>query len=250
MTLWKRLLDSPAGLAVLSSLIAGYVRLVHATTRWTVVRGEIPARYWDQGEPFIGCFWHGRMLAMRFSWPRRVPIDILISAHRDGRLIAATMRRFGVGTVIGSSSRGGTAAIISMRNRLRQGVSIGITPDGPRGPRMRVAPGIIQLAALTGAAIVPASFSTTRARTLGSWDRFLLALPFGRGVYVFGEPIEVPPRPDKATLERLRRELEDRLNALTAEADRRCGQPGISPDAPAEGTLAAPEPARARAVGR
>lgn len=248
MSLWKRTLDSDAGLAVLAVLFSGYIRLICRTTRWTVIGGELPGRYWEAGRPIIGCFWHGRMLPMRFSWPRHVPIHILISAHRDGRLIARVMHRLGVGTVIGSTSRGGAAAIIGMRNRLTEGISIGITPDGPRGPRMRVAPGVIQLAAIARAPIVPASFSTTRCKIFNSWDRFVLALPFGRGVYIFGEPLEVPERPDAATVEAYRLELERRLNDITAEADRRCGQAIVEPAAEEAPPVPA-RPARARAAG-
>ncbi len=249
MSLWKRILDSRAGVSLLAGLIAVYIRLVHATTRWTVIGAEGPERLWHGGRPFIGCFWHGRMLPMRYCWPRTTPIAILISAHRDGRLIAAVMAKLGVGTVVGSKSRGGAAAVIGMRSRLREGISIGITPDGPRGPRMRVAPGIIQLAAMTRTPIIPASYSTSRCKVFRSWDRFMLALPFGRGIYIFGDALEVPERPDRATVEALRLELENRLNAITADADRRCGRPAVEPAEPAHAGFAAPEPAKARAAG-
>lgn len=245
MRLGKRILGGALVQAAIASVCAAYIRFVHRTTRWTVVGGEHAHRFWDAGRPVIGTFWHGRMLPMRCCWPQDVPIEILISAHRDGRLIARTIRRLGVGTVVGSSSRGGARATLAMRQRLQAGISIGITPDGPRGPRMRVAPGVVQLAALTGAPILPGSFSVTRARVLGSWDRFVLPLPFSRGVYIFGAPLEIPAGAGLQEIEALRLELEDRLNSITAEADRMCGRPAIEP-AEAPPPLPGRPPARAQ----
>lgn len=205
------------------------IRVVHATSRWTVVGSEAPRRFWDRSEAFILCFWHGRLMMMPYCWDRRFPIRTLTSNHPDGRLIARTTAHFGIPTLVGSSRRGGVSALRAMARALKAGESIGLTPDGPRGPRMRASPGAVALARLTGAAILPVAFSTDRGRNLGSWDRFLLAWPFGRGVVVWGEPIRVDPGLDGPGLEAARRRLEDALNAVTAEADRRCGRTLIEP---------------------
>ena len=114
---------------------------------------------------------------------------------------------------------------------LAEGNLIAITPDGPRGPRMRAKAGAIKLAQLSGAPLVPASGSVKRRVLLGTWDRFCLALPFSRGIILAGEPIDVPRDATEAELERLRRLLEDRLNALTAAADEHFGQPTVEPAA-------------------
>ncbi len=111
-----------------------------------------------------------------------------------------------------------------MLQALKAGESVGITPDGPRGPRMRVGPGgVVTLSRLAGVPVVPVSFSAKRAFWLKSWDRFLVAWPFGRGVFVWGEPISVPKIADAATLEEHRQAIEQALNVATAEADRRMG---------------------------
>ena len=238
LKLYKRLLRNDAVRGVLCGLGAGYIRLVHATSRWRVEGGDIPAAYWDRGEPFIVAFWHGRLLMMPLGWRRSKAMNLLISQHPDGQFIARLIGRFGIGTIAGSTRRGGTAALRAMLRALKAGGYVGITPDGPRGPRMRASPGIVDLARLSGAAVVPAAHATSRRRVLSSWDRFVVALPFSRGVFIWGAPLEVPRDADAEACERLRLTLEERLIAVTAEADRLVGQTAIEP-APAAGEASA-----------
>lgn len=222
---------------------AQYIRLVHATGRWQVIGDEIPARHWNAGQPFILAFWHGRLLLMPYSWRRDKAIHMLISQHRDGRLIADTVKHFGIEIVSGSSTRGGSAALRGMLKALKAGECVGITPDGPRGPRQRASAGIINVARLAGVPVIPATYAVKRRRLLGTWDRFVVALPFSKGIFVWGRPIEVPRDASAAALEALREELELRLNAITAAADSRMGHPALEPapwpEAPAE-TVAEP----------
>src|SRR5439155_12475693 len=116
-----------------------------------------------------------------------------------------------------------------MLRSLQAGDCVGITPDGPRGPAMVASSGIVNLARLAGVPIVPIAFATSRRRVLRTWDRFQLALPFGRGVFMWGEPIEVARDLDDAALERARHLIESRMNELTDEADRRVGHVSPSP---------------------
>ena len=207
-------------------LAAWYIRLVRVTSRWQVVNGEAANRAWDRGEPFILAFWHGRLLMMPYAWRRGVEIGMLISTHRDGELIAGTIRHFGLSAVRGSSRRDGAAALRAMLRALRAGTCVGITPDGPRGPRMRASAGVVGIAKLSGAKVVPAAFATSRRALLGTWDRFALALPFSRGVFVWGEPIGVGRHDDDLQAARA---IETALNAVTAEADRLVGQRPVEP---------------------
>ena len=229
MNLLKKFVRSDLGRRTLSALGAGYVRLVHATTRWTTVGRETPEKYWAEGRPMIGCFWHNRMLLMPFIWPRDRRISMLISHHGDGRLISDIVGRLGIDTISGSSSRGGADALRAMIASLRSGVSVAVTPDGPRGPRMHAAAGAVRAAKLAGAPLVAVSLATARRRMLGSWDRFLLALPFGRGVFVWGQPIEIAPDADDSEVEAARLALERELNRVSAEADRLVGQTPVEP---------------------
>jgi lysophospholipid acyltransferase (LPLAT)-like uncharacterized protein len=231
MGLLKVVLRSDALRRPLCWVGAQYIRFVHATSRWEVIGGENPASYWDRGEPFILAFWHGRILMMPYCWPRGQPIQMLISSHRDGQIIARTVGHFGIETVVGSSTRGGSAALRKMLQTLKGGACVGITPDGPNGPRMRASEGVVQVARMSGAAVIPCAFSTSRSRALDSWDRFLVALPFSRGVFVWGRPITVSRNADEAATEEMRLTIERTLNAATADADRRTGR---APMVPAE----------------
>lgn len=211
-------------------VVALYIRLVFRTSRWTVIGRDIPEALWRSGQPFVLCFWHGRMLMVPYAWEPNVPGRMLISPHRDGRLVAETMAHFGAGTITGSSSKGGAAALRALLKSLAEGVSVGITPDGPRGPRMRAAPGLVTVARRASVPIVPLTYAVRRRRLLASWDRFLVPFPFNRGVILWGASVEVPRNADSAARETARRLIEDRLNDLTREADRLCGQVAPDPD--------------------
>jgi len=211
-----------------------YIRFVYMTNRWTVEGGEAPRRLRAEGSSFILAFWHGRLLMIPMAWQRLAPMHMLISQHRDGRIIADAVTYFGVRSIAGSSRRGGSAALRTMLKRLATGECVGITPDGPRGPAMKASSGIINVARLAGVPIVPIVFATSRRRVLRSWDRFHLALPFGRGVFLWGEPIEIGRDLDPAGLETARLAVESRMNEMAGEADRRVGhgppvQEGPSP---------------------
>jgi lysophospholipid acyltransferase (LPLAT)-like uncharacterized protein len=245
MRLLKRWLRHEAGRALLCRLIAFYIRLVYATSRWSESGAAVPAALAAEGRPFIVAFWHGRMLMLPVMWARRSPLFMLISPHRDGRIIAGAVAFFGIGSVEGSTASGGSMALRAMLRHIRAGQSVGITPDGPYGPAMRASAGIVAAARLARAPIVPMTYATSRRRILASWDRFHLALPLSRGVFLWGEAIDVPATLDAAGVEDWRRRIEERMTALTAEADRRVGR-----DAPAPGTLARHEfQARRRAAG-
>ena len=118
---------------------------------------------------------------------------------------------------------------------IQSGENVAITPDGPRGPRMRAQAGIVLLARLSGAPIVPATYAVSRRKLASSWDRFVIALPFSRGVYLWGAPIYVARDADEEALENARLELENSLNDLTEAADRRVG---VVPVTPAEANAA------------
>jgi len=228
----RRLLRSSRLRRMLCWVIHLYIRFVYATNRWTTVRGDVPHRLRAEGKSFILAFWHGRLLMIPMAWQRLAPMHMLISAHRDGRIIADAVTYFGVQSIAGSTRRGGSGALRTMVKRLEAGDCVGITPDGPRGPATVASNGIVNLARLTGVPIVPVVFATSRRRLLRTWDRFHLALPFGRGVFLWGEPIEVGAQLDAAEVEQARLLVERRMNEIAAEADRCVGYmttPGKAP---------------------
>ncbi len=230
---WTRRLLRNAWLRhVLCWLMQLHIRFVFLTNRWRVEGGDIPRRLCAGGGGLILAFWHGRMMMIPRATPRLAPVHMLISAHRDGRIIAGAVSYFDIGYIAGSTRRGGSSALRAMLKHLADGAWVGITPDGPRGPAMRASAGIVNIARLAGAPIVPLVFATSRHRILNTWDRFYLALPFGRGLYLWGEPIEVAADLDDEGIERARRLIEARMNALADEADRRvAGKPAACPAA-------------------
>lgn len=213
----------------LAGAAAGLIGLVRRTTRWQVVNEQAAKAAWAGEQPLIVAFWHNRLAMMPYCWPSARPFHMLISAHPDGRLIAKTVAHFGIDAVAGSSRRGGAEALRALVRLARDGASIGITPDGPRGPRMRIREGALALARLSGVPIVPAAVSVRRRIVLGTWDRLIIALPFSRGAMVWGNPIAVPRDADDTMLTHLQDHLEQELNRITAEADAMVGHTPIEP---------------------
>ncbi|MCA0200802.1 MAG: lysophospholipid acyltransferase family protein [Proteobacteria bacterium] len=224
--LLKRVGRKPAVQRMVGATLAAHIGLVRRTTRWKTV-GEAAARgAWAGEKPVIVAFWHNRLAMMPYCWPSARPFHMLISSHPDGQLIARTVKHFGIETVAGSSTRGGSEALRSLVRLIKSGVSVGITPDGPRGPRMRASDGAIALARLSGASIVPAAVSVSRRVVLGSWDRLIVALPFGEGAMVWGDPITVTNGDDP---DALRARLEADLTRVSAQADEMVGHAPIMP---------------------
>jgi len=187
------------------------LRVVHVNTGY-------PESCLARGERVICAFWHGRLLMMPFAYPGQ-RVVILISQHRDGEYISRIARALGFQVIRGSATRGGVRALRQIIRALKEGLNLVITPDGPRGPRAQVKSGVIELARLTGAPIVPVSFSAVRRRFLKSWDAFLLPLPFSRAVYIWGEPIYVEPMATKEEVAKYQDILAERLDLLTMKAD-------------------------------
>jgi lysophospholipid acyltransferase (LPLAT)-like uncharacterized protein len=175
-------------LSIAPVLAAGVIRFLYWSVRTEIIGREHPQRFWDKRESMVFSFWHDQLLLMpmAYSGPGA---QILISSSKDGELIARTIKYLGYDAVRGSSSRGGRSAFRELLNLSRQPVDIVVTPDGPRGPRHQIKDGILQLARLGGRAIVPVAFVCSKGHRFSSWDRFLLPYPFGRGVFVYGEPV-------------------------------------------------------------
>ena len=225
----RRLLRSAPLHRLLCWLIHLYIRFVYWTSRWTVEGEAVPRGLRDAGRPFILAFWHGRLLMIPMAWQNLAPMHMLISGHRDGRIIADAVRYFGVDSIAGSSNQGGMGALRAMIRHVKEGDCVGITPDGPNGPAMRATSGIVIAAKISRAPIIPITYATRWRWVLGTWDRFHLPLPWSRGVFLWGEPIVVPPNLDDSEIENWRWRIEERMIAQTAEADRRVGREAIAP---------------------
>lgn len=212
-------------------MLGSYLRFALRSTRWTLVGREALGDYL-LGRPAIFAFWHERLALMPALWTLAQRerggrtdgrMHVLASRHGDGRLIGQIMNGFGVAVVHGSTARGkaqrgGAAGLRALVGVLDRGDQVVMTPDGPRGPARQAAAGVAQLAALAGAPIVPCAAQTTRRRRLGTWDRMLLPLPFGRGVLVCGTPIQVPRKGWDQSIG----QIEAALTATAEQADALC----------------------------
>ncbi|MDA0341243.1 MAG: lysophospholipid acyltransferase family protein [Proteobacteria bacterium] len=232
----KRMLRSEAGSAVVSWVLAKYIWLTARSIRWRMATPEAHAKATEPDQPIIAVFWHSRIIQMNASWRESKPIAMLQSPHPDGKLIARAIQRLGYQTIWGSSTKGkgGAAGLRNMIKALRGGLSVGITPDGPRGPRMRLSAGVVAMARLSGAPVMPVAWNVKHRKTLRTWDRMLLARPFSRGVVFWGEPIYVPKSLTPEEFEDYRLLIETRLTEVTDQADLYFGYQPTTPADPAE----------------
>jgi len=204
----------------LPALIYLAAQTLYVTMRIRVFGGEIPRPFHDREEGVIVVFWHNRLLMAPFAYMGK-DMNVLISSHGDGELIANAMKRFDFHPVRGSSSKGGVEAMRELVRLGRKNSDMAITPDGPRGPAEVVKQGVAHVARVTGRPVLPLSFSSSRFRRFDSWDRFLLPYPFSRGVFVWGEPLYYRKGEE---LELFRRRIEHALRDTTLRADELAGQ--------------------------
>lgn len=191
--------------------------------RMIYVGKEHEDRFLDRGEPILYAGFHQGLLYMPYHFRDRDGV-IMVSASRDGDLIADTMARFGLRAARGSSTRGGQAALAAMIEEItRTRCSAGIIVDGPKGPPGIAKMGAITLARATGLPIVPGTWWARRRVQFRSWDETIAPLPFTRMAFAFEEALMVPPDTPTGEMERLRAELTRRLLRTLDLAQAACG---------------------------
>lgn len=174
--------------------------------------------------PVITAVWHGQFMMTVGFRPGDEKVSAMVARHGDAELIGVAMAEMGIDLIRGAGAgdrkkdRGGMQALRAAVRALNAGSSIVMTADVPPGPARRAGEGIIMLARLSGRPIVPVASATSRFRSLRTWSRLTLNLPYSKLAYAMGEPVHVPHDADAETIERLRREVEDRLNAATRRA--------------------------------
>jgi lysophospholipid acyltransferase (LPLAT)-like uncharacterized protein len=201
----------------LSAAIALVIRLWMSTMRTRIFAADGRIHPADPSDArFIYAFWHEGLLAPLATKPK---IRVLISQHTDGELIAQICERLGVGVVRGSTARGGCQALLEMIHSADGESHLGITPDGPRGPRRQLKSGVVMIASQSGLPIMPLGIGFVRAIRFQSWDRFALPLPFSVMLGVLGSPISVPRNLDRAEFAQWVQRVEAEMLELTAAAD-------------------------------
>ncbi|KPP81669.1 MAG: hypothetical protein HLUCCA04_07665 [Oceanicaulis sp. HLUCCA04] len=240
----KSVFSFPPVQIALGALMGGYMALVQHTTRWEVRRADAMREIAARGGGAIGAFWHGRLLMSIALWPKRTQQPaILVSRSVDGDIIARAAAHHKVAGIRGSTrkrrrdgtldDKGAMSAYRAMVRHIQDGGVMAITPDGPKGPRMRVTPGALRLAEATGAPLLAVTWSIRSRKVFNSWDRFVLPFPFSRGVIIWSEPYHMPQNPTAEDREAARLWLEETLIALTHEADLACGVDPVEPAPPA-----------------
>lgn len=196
--------------SVLSFLAWLYMQLVGRTSRITIKGSP------EHPGPAVYALWHRQEVLMIYLHRGR-NICGMVSKSKDGEYMARILRRFGFSFVRGSTTSGGIMALRGLIKAARDGYSVAITPDGPRGPIFKVQPGLILIAQKAGIPVIPAACALSKKKILRSWDKYQFPLPFGRIEAVYGEPLHVSETDDVAAKAL---ELENRLNSLTEEAEK------------------------------
>lgn len=219
-----RPLRNPAVQSTLAWLLAAWMRFCFATIRWTRENEQVAETVWANGGGVLCAFWHSRIGLSPACWPldRAQSAKALISLSADGEFIAKAVARQGFPAVRGSSAnkdkaqaaKGGSQALRDGLKQLKIG-ALAVTPDGPRGPAKQMAEGLPLMARMSGAPTLFIGLSCNPAIRLGSWDRAVLPLPFGRGAVVW----DVADYPDGADLADVTADWTARLNAVEARAD-------------------------------
>jgi tetraacyldisaccharide 4'-kinase len=196
------------------------IRLLSLTLRYRIHVAEETREIFRNGNPVIFAFWHGRMIIMPPVYHKVCGKEgkdawIMVSRHWDGELIARTVEPFRILSARGSTTRGGREALQELIEKARQGHTIGITPDGPRGPRCTVQPGVVRIAQLTGTPIIPLTWAARPRWVASSWDHYTVPLPFARVSVVFDRPFHVPECESANEFESCRARLEQRLGEVT-----------------------------------
>jgi lysophospholipid acyltransferase (LPLAT)-like uncharacterized protein len=235
----KQLLGNPLVQLLIGRAMGLYMLFVGVTTRWDQVNRQAIEPFFRGDAPLVGCIWHGRFALVHKMWafgPGIPKAKMLISQSREGGIVSHVSQTVGAEVIRGSAPKGqkrkgGVEAMRAMARHIESGGVICMTPDGPRGPRMRAKLAPVQLAKLAGAQLIGVAWSTRNRKVFSSWDRFILPLPFGRGALVWSDPIPGPgPDADSAEMERLRAKLETEMIRIAAEADRIAGAAMIEPE--------------------
>ena len=225
----KKFLRHPAVQATLGFILGLWLIIIHRTVRWTHENLEPCQADFDGTRGAIALIWHGRLpicLGVGHMWRKRAR-NCLISPSGDGEFIAQALAMSGYGAIRTSSAKKGDSAkaravVASFRAALSWVEGGGVllaTPDGPRGPNERIAPGSLQIAKRTGAPTYLMGTAVSPCGRLDTWDKVMVGVPFGRGATVWDGPLYVPADADDAMIEALVEDWSARLSAATRRAE-------------------------------
>ena len=182
----------------LSLVGALYVYIVYISSQKTFINKDNFNKLILENKSFIYALWHDQLLLSPFTWQTRNRIDILISKHKDGDIIADLIKYHGFNSIRGSTNnpskekeKNTISSIRKIIKTLKANISIGITPDGPRGPRHKVSEGTINIARISNKKILPMALAYKEQWVLNTWDKFIIPKPFNKICIVWGDPIDI-----------------------------------------------------------
>ena len=205
----------------LGFLTALYIFFVKYTSKITHENISVPEKFWNNNKPFILAFWHGQLMMIGFAWKFKDSINILASGHSDGRFGSIVGKYFKLNN-IESSNKKKNISLMPIFKLLKNNQYIGITPDGPRGPKEEISEGIIKIAKSSNVPILPIGFWSSKNIKLNSWDSFLVTLPFSKCSFVWSDPIEVPIDINDSEIPFFQNKLKEKININVEKAKNNC----------------------------
>ncbi len=212
----KKILRNNFFQSAIAWMISLYIKFCFHTSSWTIKDENNIKGIMKSNKDLIICFWHGRLLMTPLCWNFSKRFFMLISSHSDGRIISKAVSHFQIDTISGSQRKNKISSTKEIIKKIKQKQVIGITPDGPRGPKMKTNTGITKIANSFKATIVPLSYSARFKIKMKSWDEFLFVFPFNKFVVIWGNPLNCGKsmtNNDHALI------LENELNRITKLSD-------------------------------
>lgn len=219
MKLVKKISKNKLGQKLLGYLVYSITKLTYKSINWKCLDEKTKNYIFSKRNSLIFCTWHNRLYCAPYFLPHHIKINALQSKHSDGMMTDVLFKLINMKIIYGSSKKKGMSAFLKMVKCIKNGESIAITPDGPRGPKEVVKDGLIKLAQTTGTPIVPIIWHTKNNKILKSWDNFIIPHPFSRGIYIFGKPINVENKMSNKQFIDTKRYIQKSLNQLTYKVE-------------------------------
>ena len=221
MHIKKKLLKKKFVQNILGFFTFLYIRAVNLTSSIQFENESIPKQFWNDDKPFILAFWHSQLMMIGFSWKKNKNVNILASSHSDGRFGAIVGKYFNLNN-IQTSEKNKSISLRFIFKLLNDNNYIGITPDGPRGPKEIVSEGIIKIAKSSKVPIIPIGFWSSKNFKLKSWDSFLITLPFSKCSFVWNKPLEIPYNIQENQIQHYQKLLQEKINQSVKKAQNNC----------------------------
>ena len=221
MHIKKKLLKKKFVQNILGFFTFLYIRAVNLTSSIQFENESIPKQFWNNDKPFILAFWHSQLMMIGFAWKKKQNVNILASSHSDGRFGAIVGKYFNLNN-IQTSEKNKSVSLRSIFKLLNDNNYIGITPDGPRGPKEIVSEGIIKIAKTSKVPIIPIGFWSSKNYKLKSWDSFLITLPFSKCSFVWNKPLEIPYNIQENQIQHYQKLLQEKINQSVKKAQNNC----------------------------